>query len=489
MKKKNYKRLALTTILGLTSLSALSQSEGAAFTSTGRAVATTFVKDYEATGINPANLAWGTGNDNTKLSIGLMEFGASGFSSAITRDQLIDPEAAFDRLNFFKKFNEAGTSMHLDAAPFSIAYMDKNIGGFAFSVSDRFQFYAKIGGDLADIMVNGWNSSYFDQLQVFQNGSLQTIANDPSVYNLDSMDIRKGISSALKPLENIINETNINLTYTRQFTFSYGRYFYDNGTLTIGGGIGLKYIQGYGTMNIGVDEDGKVNSFVALSDDFGVDVENKDFGTFNAGSAPFFTPVGEGFGGDIGINATYRKKFKFGLAVTNIGQIDWSENAYTIKDTTFTEIESGGFESANILDEIGQVVTEGELFEFEKAEELIVKLPTTLRIGASMAILDEMIHVGADVIIPLNDAPGSYEKPILALGGDIRPVNFIELSLGFNYGGNTQERLNLPLGITFHAGENSFWEAGIASRDLVTWIYTGTSPNVSATMGFLRFNI
>ena len=36
--------------------------------------------------------------------------------------------------------------------------------------------------------------------------------------------------------------------------------------------------------------------------------------------------------------------------------------------------------------------------------------------------------VGLDVVLPLNDVPGNYEKVVIGLGGDVHPLPFLQLS-------------------------------------------------------------
>jgi hypothetical protein len=57
------------------------------------------------------------------------------------------------------------------------------------------------------------------------------------------------------------------------------------------------------------------------------------------------------------------------------------------------------------------------------------------------------------------------------------------LSAGLVTGGDYDTKI--PVGVTFIAG-NGTYEAGIASRDAVTF-FADRKPTVSLSMGFLRF--
>ncbi|MEM9052209.1 MAG: hypothetical protein AAGC47_09180, partial [Bacteroidota bacterium] len=73
----------------LSSSIAFSQMENASFTETGRGASFAFVTDYQALGINPANLGFGNRYDK-QYTLGLGQFGVSLYSEAFTRSQLIE---------------------------------------------------------------------------------------------------------------------------------------------------------------------------------------------------------------------------------------------------------------------------------------------------------------------------------------------------------------------------------------------------------------
>lgn len=485
------KLFTLVAALGFSS-SVFAQAEGSAFTSTGRAVSTTFAKDYESIDINPANLAWGTGWEGTNFTLGIAEFGASAFSNGMTKDQLRGKKVneLFTKEKALQAFSGSGTSFNIDVAPLNFAYMNEKMGGFAVNTKDRAQFFAKLGDQAADILVNGFGATYFDSIRIQDagGGNEQTVANDPSYYNNSSYEILAGFANeaGAQLISELLDGTEINLSWTREYNISYGRYLVDKDLIKIGGGLGLKYIQGFGIVSVGTDKDGKLQAFSSLSDDFGIDVSGQTSPNSNWGAVPFFKPVGSGVGVDLGFNAVLGKKLHLGLAANNIGSMKWKGNAFSVKDTLFTEIESGGFESFNLVQELQTIASDGGLFDFQPQNSLTVALPSTFRMGASLDLKKNTIHVGADVVIPLNDVPGNFEQPIVGLGGDFRIIKNFEIELGMQYGGNTQERLNVPIGLTFHAGKSSNWEAGVASRDMVTW-FRENAPNLSAAFGFMRF--
>ena len=66
----------------------LSQGEGSVFTSTGRGVSTTFATDYQALGINPANLGWDKEFKGKTIAFGFLETGFS-FDSKIINNPAV----------------------------------------------------------------------------------------------------------------------------------------------------------------------------------------------------------------------------------------------------------------------------------------------------------------------------------------------------------------------------------------------------------------
>ena len=110
-----------------------------------------------------------------------------------------------------------------------------------------------------------------------------------------------------------------------------------------------------------------------------------------------------------------------------------------------------------------------------------------LRAGANHQAMDELAF-GLEILIPLgsDDLPGAYVNPYYAAGAQYSPAKWFQLSAGVSYGGGYG--LNIPLGLTFRPinNESIIWEAGFASRDILTWFKTN-DPVVSMVFGFLRF--
>ena len=81
------KQLVLLIVFSITGGFGLAQTEFIAYPATGKGVASTFVTDYHALGINPANLGWRSYEDK-KFTMGSMETGFSLYSDALTKQTL-----------------------------------------------------------------------------------------------------------------------------------------------------------------------------------------------------------------------------------------------------------------------------------------------------------------------------------------------------------------------------------------------------------------
>ena len=81
-------RILLLFAVALTTFFVQSQTQGVAFTTVGKGVATPFVTDYHCLGINASALGWGTGYADKRFTMGSSEFGFGIYSDNLTADKL-----------------------------------------------------------------------------------------------------------------------------------------------------------------------------------------------------------------------------------------------------------------------------------------------------------------------------------------------------------------------------------------------------------------
>lgn len=469
-------------------LTGVAQSELTAFSSTGRAAATTFVTDYQCVGINPANLGWKPRHEGKRISVGLLESTFSVFSDALSRDDMrtrvLNGDFRFDRAQqeeAARVFGNAGATAHFDVMSIGFAVSTEQAGGFAFAVRDRIGSSAHFNPRMADLFFKGFGSDYFDLLVLATGDTITNYAN----MSLDSLAlVVLGVATRPQAIGRLANDTGVRSSWYREYAFSYGRHLVRSDDFELHIGIGLKYLSGIGIIDVQAS-DNTLHGFSALSDDFEIDYQagrRRTDARVTAGKLAFPKAVGSGFGFDIGFSAVVRKDWTIGAAVNNIGSITWKGNAYTASNGSLIDLASAGLENYDLINGFEDLAIHSGLLDWQASSARKVALPTNARIGVGKRF-GERVEVGADLVLPLNEVPGNVQAPLFALGGDVRPVKWLQLSAGVQTGGGMNTKL--PVGITFIAG-NGTWETGLASRDVVTY-FTQRNPTISLSFGFLRF--
>jgi hypothetical protein len=484
----------LTSIVFVIAINALAQIEYSSFTNTGRGAVTTFATDYHALGINPANLGWNWDFENKRFSLGTSEFAYSIHSQALTKTELRnmikdiiqgnDNKFTYDqKMQAAKDFAQTGFAINADMASFGFCFSTEKFGGIAFRINNRFHWYSNLGETASQLLFQGFNAPYFDSLLYFNGTDTITIPNGK--YSPDTLqNVLSGFANIPKSIGEVFNNSQINMSWTREWNLSYGRKIFNiDSVFSLYAGAGIKLYQGLALIEA-QSTNNQLSAFSSITPAFGIDYgtaaqQNPSAITQNGW---FPKPVGKGWGFDFGINAVLFNKFKIGVSYINAGSITWDGNVYTAQDTLLYDTQNPGLESYNIASQMGDVFGQNGLFKWQGVESKKVSLPSTIRIGAGLRI-NKKIEIGADVVLPGNTTPGNYENAILAFGGDVMPVKWLRLSAGFVTGGNYDFRI--PLGVTFVA-KNGTWEGGIASRDAVTF-FTQNGPTLSLAMGFLRY--
>lgn len=462
------------------------QTEMSSWTATGRGgVATSLVTDYQALGINPSNLGWTSQYEEKTFTLGLLEGSYSVYSEALTKPEVKDNIINYgsgETLTYEQKvaaaqeFTNAGFAINIDVQWLGAALTTENAGGFAFGVKERFQWYSELSEDASDILFLGMNADYFDNK--FWTDGIDTV--QITSGNPDSVSF--GTATVPSPMSEILGESKLSLTWLREYNFSYGTKIVTNEDWVLYAGAGIKYIQGLGMMDI-QRVDGKMTAFSAMTPGFGIDYGSASSNNPSAiADSTKFTSVGAGFGFDFGLSLIINQKIKFGAAITDIGNMTWDGNVYSVNDTLMVEYDQDGIDSYNIIGELGSLNGDDGALSWEGVSERETKLPTRLRLGGSI-LLGEKLEVGADVIMPMNDSGANIQSAVIGFGGDFKPIPWLRLSAGVLTGGNYA--MMIPVGIAVAIPSGS-WEFGVASRDAVTF-FSSESPTVSLAAGILRF--
>ncbi len=485
------KHLLIPTLI-LLSLTTQAQLESGVFTATGRGAVTPFVTDYQAIGINPANLDLTPEYENTTVTFGFAEGSAGLYSQFFSREEVrksifggdFEQLNQQDRQQYAEELRGELTNIDIDVISTGISVRTEKAGTFAFSTRERIDFSFRLGQIPSELLFLGNTASYFDQL-VLQNGD--TIPNTGNLSADTLQLVQSGIVSSENALSlaQALDQTTIGFSWLREFNLAWGKRLLKTENMELHGGIGAKLLIGNGWLQVDVDGT-NVDVFSALSPVFGIDygeIANNNPTAFPQ-DANDLTPVGYGWGVDLGATLVFKEKLLLSAAINDIGAMYWNGNLYELNDQLFTEFSDPGAESADVIDEVINFSSPESFFEWKGTERRTTNLPTQARLGVGYTF-NKFLRIAGDVVLPVSDNVVNLDQPLWAIGGDVRVLPFMRLSAGFV--SNEAGDFKLPTGITFIANEGR-WEGGLASRDFVTW-FTEEDPTVSLAFGFLRFRI
>lgn len=469
--------------------SLFSQTEQTAFTLTGHGLATTFSTDYQAIGLNPANLDIASPYEGKRMAMGLAEFGASVYSGMLTKDEVrknlfggdFKNLSRQEKIDYAVQFSQEPNAADIDVMVTGFSLQTEKLGSFAFSIRDKVDYYSQLGPKVSDLLWLGYTADYFNQY-VLSSGD--TIDAYPNISNDSLALIIQGINS-INPssISDLVQGTNLRFSWVREFNFAYGKRLFNSDNLQIYGGIGLKYLIGQGLLELYANN-GEVSAFSALSPVFNIDygdlVENNPSSLST--DAKSLTPVGRGYGIDLGTTVIIKDKIFISAAVTDIGQMRWDGNVYGLNDITISDYANAGLNSLDLYEQFAALSGGQGLVTWKGEQSLTTKLPAVMRLGGGFK-LNEKFKAGLDIVNSFNDAPGSFDKASIAVGAQFSPVSWVHFSMGYLTGGNYD--MKIPAGITFTVGKGAY-ECGLASRDIITF-FTEKQPTVSAAGGFMRF--
>lgn len=483
-----------TVVFSFTDINA--QTEGASFTLTGMGVATPFASDYQALGINPGNLDIDNRYDRS-IAFGFLEGGLSLYSEVLTKPELrqnifqekIKDFSQQQKREYALAFANSKNAVDVDITTFGFSLQTNKAGTFAFSTRERMDYYSQLGNQVSDLMWLGYNSSYFDSLIVQNsNGTFDTIPNSTNIDPQTQANIIKGITALqnAQSLSKLIQGTIFKFSWMQEINLGWGKRILNKEKLQLHAGLGVKALIGRGMTEI-IADGGTTQVFGALSPLFGIDYG--DISKQNPSAIPEdagkLTPVGMGFGVDLGATAILYDKFIVSAAVNDIGSVTWDGNVYTLKDISLTSFENGGLESVDFVEQVQNLNGSDGLLEWQGTSKRTTKLPSTMRAGFAFDNR-EKLRVGIDFIAPLsNDVVGSMANPVIAVGGEFTPLPWIHLQAGLVQGGNYETKI--PIGVYFTLGKGAY-EFGVSSRDMVTF-FRDNQPTVSMAFGFLRFRV
>lgn len=493
-----YRFLLLLCVFVL-SFFTFSQTQGVAYTAVGKGVATTFLTDYQCLGVNTSALGWGTGYEKKKFTLGSSEFGFGIYSDVLTKEKLKnfynavnasirkDTSASFDWNKQKQAVNDyalAGITMFADYNWGGFAYQGKIFGGIAFNVRENYQWYSKLNQTAADVVLNGKVSSLFDSLTLLMGVDTVRVSNTGTL-SPDSLNaVISGSMAIPLNLSSLLRGTSIKMSWNRSYNLGYGRKVFGIPEfIDIYAGVGGRIIKSVAMFNLEAGDE--LMMYSSLSPVFKIDYQNLASGknilsNYDGGIPP---SVGSGYGVDLSASAILWDKFKFALAINNLGSVTYNRNVYKVKDTLIGNVRIDGLTDANLTKSINQLIQEGGLLSLQGTEKYKLTNASTIRIGGSFHFKNRL-GVGFDMVAPFNsDNPGNIKNAIVSAGGDIRIVKWLQLSLGF-YGGGIYKN-NFPVGINFILRDGRY-ECGVSSRNIMSFFKEDTH-SLSFAFGFARF--
>jgi hypothetical protein len=494
---------AITTLFAfllLFSFDFHAQTQGIAYPAVGKGVATTFVTDYHSLGINSSALGWGNEYDK-KFTSGSTEFNLGFYSDSLSSDKLrklykairqngsdngADSTAwAEQRQNAIDYLN-SGVTMDFNFNWLGFSFQSEKLGGFAINVSENYSWYSRLNENTTDLIFNGRVANYFDSLTVVFGTDTSQIANTGNLSTDTLAAVIAGNANNPLSLSQFMDGTEIRFAWNRHYNFGYGRkVFGDREKFALYAGIGGRFIQSMAMFN--VEADG--NNFYVYSSfnsnydiDYGAIANSNPSNFLQSGNIP--KPVGSGYGIDLSVSAIFFDKLKVAAAVNNIGSVTYTRNVYSVKDpdSLVVQMDLAGLGSANLTNSIYNLMEDGGIINLVGEEKYTLNNAATYRLGASIELGDR-IRLGMDVVGPFNqDNPGSLQSPVFSFGGDIKPLKWLRLSMGYLGGGIYQH--NMPVGVNFIFGGGTY-ECGISSRDFLSFFLTD-SKSISSAFGFAR---
>ena len=451
-------------------LAARAQNELSNFTATGRGgVINTFAQDYQAIGINPANLGR-PGEALVAVTVG--EVGAGLASRTLTKtllkhmlfdgDQAIGPAEKAQLVHGFE--GENALNLNIDATTLGLAIsLPNGLGGLAFSNRQRLGAHLALNHNAADVIINGKEAA---SVQPYYPSG--------------------GGSGALPPplLSNFLDGTAIQMAWTSEYNVAYGVRLINLPAFKMSVGAGYRYIQGLGVADIQVSG-GNLSAYSALSPvfhiNYGALATNP---SFNAQTGTGIQPVGYGNGYDAGLAFELGKVVRVGVSATDLGSMTWTGNVVTATDQKLQPTTATGVQTYNVFQEVINQLNSGKdgFFTYQAAQERTAALPAKLRVGTGVRI-SSLFEAGLDVTAPLNKVAGNLTAPFVGLGLDFKPLGWVRLSTGVT--GGAGYGTSLPLGLTL---VTPIWEAGVSSRDVLGY-FSENSPYYSVAFGFLRFKL
>jgi len=391
---------------------------------------TAVARGIDAIGINPANLGYpdkGTVTFNiinfgTHIGTDFLDFGLYNkyFTGNDTGGAIYLTDRDKHRILEAFPSGVAHTGFDFEIKLFSVSFQIERIGGFALSAIERAGFNLKIPQDYVEFILYG----------------------NPIGRRFD------------------FSQTYFNALWFREYALSYGRQIpHFNFLKSMTAGFTVKLIHGYGAAYVSHNDSYFTTDANAVLS-YQVDVQTKAAGidmfaedTAKQNYSPFPRPAGTGWGFDLGVSGFVIDELSFGVALVDIGSINWNNNAREI--TCYSTYTIDDPFAGNQLDTLENAVKT----ESKKISGFSTTLPTALRLGVAYQFNKSPL-VGKnfpgellfafDYHQGFNNAAGNTTVPRFSLGAEYKPWKWLPIRTGVSVGGS--DRLNMGFGFGFLLG-------------------------------------
>jgi hypothetical protein len=281
------------------------------------------------------------------------------------------------------------------------------------------------------------------------------------------------------------SQTSMSSSWTRDYSVSFAHRFQftrkQSPALSVG--VSVKYVQGFGYFNL----DQFNSSFRTDPENFRVtgraQMHALYAGTEWMAQSDIFkfqlfpTPVGSGFGIDLGMVADMSPSFRLALSFTDVGSITWDRNAKEVIAEAAIDITDLG--SYQQLEEIQKQLNGNEraISSFSSA------LPTAVTAGASYSFyrflgINRPLHLAIAVREGLNNVPGNSTIPHVGIGAEWEAIESLPIRFGVAAGGGLPPMLAAGIGLkmdsfTVDIGTNSLDSYVSSQHSTLTFAISG----------------
>ncbi len=384
--------------------------------------------DYEAMGVNPANLS-ANRREGKKLSLGMMQTNFLLFNRTLKNDlihgggieRLTDPAHWFDDILIDR--------MHvaMENTILGLNFNTKKAGSFGLNIKTLVQAEVELNGAFEDLQFEGTSFSNLPEI------IMTTITENPE-------DLPPGETSILRM--NVVNE----------FGVAYSRKIVAAPKVQLYGGVGVKYMMGFADVGIQFNNH-QVAGYYSLSsilpDAFG--------GDSTSGDVQQDKKFSHGFGTSAGLSMRFQK-LRAGISVTDMGFIKWP-----VKDIFVTKEDVAG--KVLTEDEINDAINEA-ITDFQRDGDGKERLPVKMTFGVSYDV-HKYVSFYLDVIAPLNDSPRNMTRPTVGLGTWLSLKHVLTLRTGANL--IDKKLVAVPMWFSLFGGKKKTFEFSIGTSDFLAF--------------------